>query len=81
MKASEKERTFEGESRDGKLQGALDEALKQLDMALGEGGVKDGLATWKITGVTGQRGGFAGFLTVKVTITATRGPEWSISNT
>ena len=69
-------RRFEGQSNDGKLQAALDDALSQLDKALGEGGVADALATWTITGVTGQRGSIAGLRTVTVTITATRSPEW-----
>lgn len=70
------ERTFEGESTDGKLQEALDGALKQLGKALAEGGIADALATWKLAGVTGQRGSIAGLHTVTATITATRSPEW-----
>ncbi len=70
------DRTFEGQSKDGKLQAALDEALMQLDKAVGEGGVADAMSTWTITKVTGQRGGIAGLRSVKVTITATRTPPW-----
>lgn len=70
------QRAFEGQSNDGQLQAALDEALTQLDKALGEGGVADAMATWTITKVTGQRGGIAGLHSVKVTITATRTPPW-----
>ena len=54
------------------------DALKQLDKALGEGGVADALATWTIIGVTGQRGGIDWLHTVKETITATRSPEWGM---
>jgi hypothetical protein len=71
------ERRFDGVSKDGQLQSALDEALRQLGQALGDGGVADAMATWTITGVTGQRGGIVPFNTVKVTITATRTPPWS----
>ena len=58
------------------VQGALDNALEQLDKALPEGGVRDAMATWKVAAMTGQRGGIAGLRTVKVTITAVRSPEW-----
>jgi hypothetical protein len=71
------ERTFEGTAKNGNVQDALDDALKQLDKALAEGGVADAQATWKISGVTGQRGGITGSRTAKVTITATRSPDWS----
>ncbi|QVL34547.1 hypothetical protein KIH39_11755 [Telmatocola sphagniphila] len=70
------EKKFEGESREGKIQEALDNALKELDKAMGEGGVADGLANWKLSSVSGQRGGFAGRRGVKVEITATRSPDW-----
>lgn len=70
------ERTFEGASASGKLQEALDKALSQMDKALGEGGVRDALGSWKLAGVIGQRGGIAGLNILKVTITATRSPEW-----
>ncbi len=71
------ERIYQGESTDGKLQEALDKALQQLDGDLGEGGVSDGMASWKIIEVTGQRGGIAGFHSVQVKIAALRTPEWS----
>ena len=74
--AKGKERTYEGESRAGKLQEALDQALGKLGGDLGAGGVADGLATWKLAEVTGQQGGFAGFHSVKVKISATRSPDW-----
>ena len=74
--AKGKERTYEGESRSGKLQEALDQALGKLSGDLGAGGVADGLASWKLADVTGQLGGFAGFHSVKVKITATRSPDW-----
>jgi hypothetical protein len=70
------ERQFEGQSMNGQLQEALDDALKQLDLALGEGDVGDAQAKWTITGVTGLRGGLAPANQVHVTITATRTPEW-----
>jgi hypothetical protein len=74
--AKGKERTYEGESRAGKLDEALSQALGKLSGDLGAGGVADGLATWKLAEVTGQLGGFAGFHSVKVKVTATRSPDW-----
>ena len=74
--AKGKERTYEGESRAGKLEEALSQALGKLSGDLGAGGVADGLATWKLAEVTGQLGGFAGFHSVKVKVTATRSPDW-----
>jgi hypothetical protein len=71
------ERIYQGESTDGKLQEALDRALQQLDGALGEGGVSDATASWKLFEVTGQRGGIAGFRSVQVKIATTRTPAWS----
>lgn len=70
------DRSFEGQSKAGQLQAALDEALMQLDEALGKGGVADAMSTWTITKVTGERGSIAGLRSVKVTITATRTPPW-----
>jgi hypothetical protein len=71
------ERIFQGESAVGNLQEALDNAFQQLDGALGEGGVSDASATWKIIEVTGQRGGIAAFRSVQVKICAERTPAWS----
>ncbi len=71
------ERIYQGESKDGKLQEALDNALQQLDGDLGEGGVSDATASWKIIEVTGQRGGIAAFRSVQVKIAAIRTPPWS----
>ncbi len=71
------ERFYQGESAGGNLQEALDNALQQLDGALGEGGVSDATASWKIIEVTGQRGGIAGFRIVRVKIAAIRTPAWS----
>ncbi len=71
------ERIYQGESAGGNLQEALDSALQQLDGALGEGGVSDATASWKIIEVTGQRGGIAGFRRVQVKIAAIRTPAWS----
>jgi uncharacterized protein YidB (DUF937 family) len=73
------ERTYEGESRDGNLQGALEGAVRQLNEDLHEGGVGDALASWVVTKIAGQQGGIAGFHSVKVTITAKRSPEWTLS--
>lgn len=70
------ERRFEGESKDGKLQEALDLALEQLDKAMGEGGVFDATGSWRLAEITGRRGGFAGQRSVRVTVAATRHPEW-----
>ncbi len=69
-------RTYDGESRTGNLQEALDSALQQLDADLGEGGVYDAMASWTLVEVTGQLGGIAGFDVVRVRIRATRGPSW-----
>src|SRR5262245_19314769 len=74
--AKGKERTYEGESRAGKLDEALSQALGKLSSDLGAGGAAAGLASWKRAEVTGQMGGFAGFHSVKVKITATRNPDW-----
>ena len=70
------ERTFEGESKEGKFQDALDRAVAELGKALGDGGVSDAQAAWKIAAVTGVSGGITGARSVKVTITATRTPDW-----
>ena len=74
--AKGKTRTYEGESRAGKLDEALTQALGKLSGDLGAGGVADGLADWKLAEVTGQLGGFAGFHNLKVKVTATRSPDW-----
>jgi hypothetical protein len=71
------ERIYLGESTVGNLQEALDNALQQLDGDLGEGGVSDGIASWKIIDVSGQRGGIAAFRSVQVKIAAVRTPPWS----
>lgn len=70
------ERQFSGESARGNFQEALDAALAQLDKAMSEQGVADGMASWKIIEVSGNRGSFAGLQGVKVTISATRSPAW-----
>lgn len=70
------ERSYEGESAAGNIQEALDAALAKVSNDLGEGGVSDALATWKIDEVTGQLGGIAGFHSTKVTLIATRVPPW-----
>jgi len=69
-------RVYEGESKDGNLQKALEAALQQLDADLGAGGIRDGLASWSVTEILGERGGIAAFHSVKVKITAVRTPAW-----
>ncbi|MFT3880585.1 MAG: hypothetical protein QM703_13090 [Gemmatales bacterium] len=75
-KAIKGERTFEGSSKSGKLQKALNAALKELNKALGEGKVADASATWKLATVSGNVGGIAGLNRLTVTIKATRQPAW-----
>src|SRR5262245_61735985 len=58
-------RTYEGESKSGNLQEALDAALTQVSDDLSAGGVADAMANWKLSEVTGQLGGIAGFRSVK----------------
>jgi hypothetical protein len=69
-------RTYEGESKAGNLQEALDAALTNVSDDLAEGGVADALANWKLSEVSGQLGGIAGFRTVKVKLVATRTPPY-----
>ena len=70
------ERTFEGTSKSGKFQKALNGALKQLGKALSEGGVADASATWKLAKVTGNVGAITGSTKLTVMINATRVPGW-----
>jgi hypothetical protein len=70
------EREYEGKSSDGNLQNALSEALQQLSVDLGEGGVCDASASWVIAEIAGQYGGLPGFHNVNVKIAAKRTPEW-----
>lgn len=65
---------FEGESKKGSLQKALNAALKKLEKARSDAGA-DILADWKIVEVSGQQGGIAGLNTVKVKISATGIPD------
>ena len=76
VKAFKSERTFEGSSKSGKFQKALNAALKELGKALSEGGVADASASWKLDSVTGTVGGIAGVSRLTVTIKATRKPAW-----
>ena len=69
-------RIYEGESKDGNLQKALEVALQRLDPDLGEGGIRDGLASWSVTEILGERGWIAAFHGVNVKITAKRIPPW-----
>lgn len=69
-------RNFEGESKKGDLQEALEAATKSLSDALPEGGVRDAQATWSLSHVTGVTGGFTGSRSVKVIIAAHRSPAW-----
>lgn len=71
------ERFYEGESAGGTLQEALDGALQKLDKDLPEGGIADAMASWRLLDVSGLRGGFPGFRSVKVRIAATRTPPWT----
>lgn len=73
------ERVYRGKSKDGKLQDALNEALQQLGKDVSEGGIRDGLASWKLIEITGEYGGIAGFHSIDVMITAKRSPAWSDS--
>jgi hypothetical protein len=70
------ERYYEGEAPDGKLQDALDEALKKLGKDLPEGNVSDASATWRLLDVAGELGGISGARTINVKIAATRTPPW-----
>ena len=76
VKTSKGERTFEGTSKSGKFQKALNSALKELDEALGKGKVADASAAWKLATVSGNVGGIAGVNRLTVTIKATRQPGW-----
>jgi hypothetical protein len=71
------ERTYEAESKDGNLQEAIEAARQQLNMDLSENGVRDASASWTVTEISGKSGGFAGFCSIKVKITAKRSPEWA----
>ena len=70
------ERTFEGDSKTGNIQEALEMATKKLSGALGDGGAADATATWTVQHVTGMVGGLVPPHSVKVTITARRTPPW-----
>ncbi len=70
------ERTFEGNSKSGKIQKALNSALKDLNKALSEGGVADASATWSLASVTGNVGGMTGASKLTVKIKASRTPAW-----
>src|SRR5262245_18946144 len=69
-------RVYEGESTAGNLQEALDAALQQVSADLGAGGVADAMANWRLSDITGQRGGIAGFHNVKVRLVASRTPPY-----
>ena len=73
------ERMFEGESRDGSLQKALEDALHRLAADLGEGGFRDASATWVVSEIAGEHGGFAGLHSVTVRISTIRTPEWGLA--
>lgn len=74
--SSKGKRTFEGSSKSGKLQKALNGALKELNKTLSEGKVADASASWNLTAVSGKVGGIAGVNKLTVTIQATRTPAW-----
>jgi hypothetical protein len=71
-----RERVFEGESADGRLQEALETALRRLGEELGADGVRDAMASWRLVDISGAYGGLAGFRGVKAKIAAARTPEW-----
>lgn len=75
-KAGSVVRTFEGNSKAGKLQKALNSALKELNKALGEDGVSDASATWSVDSISGVAGGMAPSSKITVAIKATRQPAW-----
>ena len=72
----EGERLFEGESSNGKVQDAVDQALGKVSEALGEGGASDASATWRLLALTGDLGGIRGVRVVRVKIAAIRTPPW-----
>lgn len=55
---------------------ALQAAIKKLNQALSEGGVKDASVTWKVVKTSGQIGGIADLNQITVTIVAERQPPW-----
>ncbi|PHS05080.1 MAG: hypothetical protein COA78_15690 [Blastopirellula sp.] len=69
-------RKFIGVSNKGSLQDALNNAIAKLGKALGEGGVSDAMADWKIIKTEGTTGGIAGQNKVIITISAKRSPPW-----
>lgn len=73
------ERTYEGESQDGNLQKALEDALHRLAADLGEGGVRDASASWVVSEIAGEHGGFTGLHSVTVKISTIRTPEWGLA--
>lgn len=75
-KTTKGERTFEGTSKSGKLQKALNAALKDLNEALVEGKAADASASWTLASVSGNVGGIAGVNRLTVSIKATRQPAW-----
>ena len=76
VKTTKGERTFEGTSKSGKLQKALNAALKELNEALDKGKVANASASWKLASVSGNVDGIAGVNRLTVTIKATRQPAW-----
>jgi hypothetical protein len=70
-------RAFTGVSESGSFEGALEQALSQMNAASAEGGVADGMVTWVLGPVSGRVGGFAGFNELQVVIYVSRTPPWT----
>lgn len=60
----------------GTYEAALQQAVRNLNLALGEGGVRDATATWKVVKTSGQVGGIGGLNRMTVVISAERQPPW-----
>ncbi|WP_417387980.1 hypothetical protein [Gimesia sp.] len=71
-------RRFKGTSKQGSYEEALKQALARLNQALGEDGVRDATASWKVDSVQGEVGGIAGLNELSVVIVAKRQPAWKI---
>jgi hypothetical protein len=71
-----KERTYHGVSSRGDFQAALNGALAALRHDLSSDGTRDPSATWVMREVVGWHRGLSGAEDIKVTLAATRDPEW-----
>ena len=61
---------YEGDSINGNLQEALDNAIHQLVQDIAKGGCCDAIASWVIAEISGKYGGFAGLKNITVKINA-----------